>query len=296
MIKYDPQDWWRVTFSYRGTIIKRIWKRVAALMMLTVLIVIARHYGHPIPDIDHLGHTLIGVAMGLVLVFRNNASYDRYWEGRKCLGGVVAASRNLMRIGHAYAGLNDELAKRLTAYAFALKNHLHSQKRPEEFAAYLPAAEIRVLATSPNFPLFIAASISGLIQGCLKSGRIVAVVAGMMERQVDELLNNQAACERILGTPIPFGHAAHVCQLLIIYLVTLPLVLVPKLGWIAIFAVMFIAFGLMGIEEAGVEIENPFGDEPNDLPVDELCQLIACDTRMIADLPTPQDNLPKEPA
>lgn len=296
MIKYDPRDWWGITSSFRGTIIKRIWKRVAALVMLTILLIVIQMYLGLSLVIDALGHTLIGVALGLLLVFRNNSSYDRYWEGRKCLGGVIAASRNLVRIGCVYAGLNGELAKRVTAYALALKNHLHLQKQPVEFIPYLPETEIRALETSQNFPLLIATSISRLIHGSLMDGRIVAVVAGMMERQVDELLNNQAACERILRTPVPFCHAAHTRQLLFIYMVTLPFVLVPKLGWLAIFAVMLIAFGLLGIEEAGIEIEDPFGEDLNDLPVDELCQAIARDTRMIADLPPLQAAEPKLPA
>lgn len=296
MIKYDPRDWWGVTFALRGTIIQRIWKRMAALVVLTILLIIAEMYLGLSLAIDALGHTLIGVALGLLLVFRNNASYDRYWEGRKCLGGIVAASRNLIRIGSIYARLNDELAKRVTAYALAVKNNLRLQKQPEEFVPYLPEAEIRALETSQNFPLLIATSISGLIHEELKAGRIVAIVAGTMERQVDELLNNQASCERIAHTPIPFGHAAHIRQLLFIYIVTLPFVLVPKLQWMAIFAVMFIGFGLMGIQEAGVEIEDPFGEDLNDLPVDELCQVIARDTRMVADLSHLQADEPKQSA
>ena len=102
MIKYDPRDWWGVTFALRGTIIQRIWKRMAALVVLTILLIIAEMYLGLSLAIDALGHTLIGVALGLLLVFRNNASYDRYWEGRKCLGGIVVASRNLIRIGSIF--------------------------------------------------------------------------------------------------------------------------------------------------------------------------------------------------
>ncbi len=287
MIKYDPKDWWGVIFSIHGTIIPRIWQRVAALVFLTILLNIGRIYFGLSLVVDALGHTLIGVALGLVLVFRNNASYDRYWEGRRCLGCVVNASRNLIRTGTIYAGLHEELALRITAYAISLKNHLRGEKHPEEFSPYLPEAEISLLETSMNFPLLIATSVSRLVQGCFKEGKISVFEATMMEGHVNELLNNQGACERILRTPIPFGHAAHIRQLLFIYVVTLPFVLVPKLEWMAIFAVMFIGFGLMGIEEAGVEIEDPFGDDPNDLPVDDICKTIGRDMKMISDLQPP---------
>ena len=92
-----------------------------------------------------------------------------------------------------------------------------------------------------------------------------------LEAQVAALLDNQGGCERILRTPIPFAYAVHIKQLLLIYLLSLPLALVGEMGWVAIPTSAVIAFGLLGIEEAGVEIEDPFGDDPNDLPVEAIC-------------------------
>jgi putative membrane protein len=97
-------------------------------------------------------------------------------------------------------------------------------------------------------------------------------------------LDHQGACERILRTPIPFAYAVHIKQLLMVYLATLPLALVPLMNWGAVPAVIVIAFGLLGIEEAGVEIEDPFGDDPNDLPLENLCAVIARDTAALADM------------
>ena len=86
-------------------------------------------------------------------------------------------------------------------------------------------------------------------------------------------------CERILNTPVPFAHAIHVKQLLFIYLLSLPLVLIPIVGWVSVLIILVIAFGLLGIEEAGIEIEDPFGHDPNDLPLSNICQVIERDVQ-----------------
>ena len=78
-------------------------------------------------------------------------------------------------------------------------------------------------------------------------------------------------CERIRSTPIPFVYAVHIKHLLFTYLATLPFVLVAKMGMATPLAVGLIAFGLMGVEEAGLELEDPFGEDANDLPTDAMC-------------------------
>ena len=99
---------------------------------------------------------------------------------------------------------------------------------------------------------------------------------------VRALLDNQGGCERILKTPIPFAYAVHIRQMLAIYVVTLPFALVGEMGWATIPTVAVVAFGMIGIEEAGNEIEDPFGTDPNDLPLEALCATIAKDVAALA--------------
>jgi putative membrane protein len=100
--------------------------------------------------------------------------------------------------------------------------------------------------------------------------------------QINILLDCQGGCERILKTPIPFVYAAHIKHLLLLYLGTLPIVLVEKLGYSAPIAIAIMTFGLLGIQEAGLEIEDPFGTDPNDLPLDDICSTIARDVLALA--------------
>ncbi|HJZ57253.1 MAG TPA: bestrophin family ion channel [Gemmataceae bacterium] len=288
MIAYDPKSWLKVTFAFRGTIIPRVAARVGVLAGLTAAVLVLREL---IPNAElwkpfkPLGHTLIGVALGLLIVFRNNCSYDRYWEGRKLWGGIVNASRNLVREAAAFAGDASGLVGLVTAYPLALKQHLRGLKDFEEIRPLVSTAVFEHASAAANPPSVLAYYMSAWVREQVSRGKIDTVTAQAMEGHIRTFLDNQGGCERILRTPIPFAYAVHIKQLLMIYLITLPVILVGELGWVAIPAVAAIGFGLLGIEEAGVEIEDPFGDDPNDLPLEAMCSTIGRDAQALADAP-----------
>jgi putative membrane protein len=273
--------------SYRGTIIPRVLARVGVLAAITGVVLLIRE---TIPASESffkhfkpLGHVLIGVALGLLIVFRNNCSYDRYWEGRKLWGGIVNASRNLLREGAAFTGDAADLAQLVTAYPLALKQHLRGNKDLEEIRALVPPAAFDHIAAASNPPSVLAFYMTVWIRDRMNAGKFDSITAQMLEGHVRSLLDFQGGCERILRTPIPFAYAVHIKQLLMLYLVTLPFILIGDLGWVAIPAVAAIAFGLLGIEEAGVEIEDPFGDDPNDLPLEAISATIGRDVQSLAE-------------
>lgn len=287
MINYDPKAWLRVSFSWKGTVIPRVLGRLLFLLVLTVALLLVREFVSGTDPIfkpfKPLGHTLIGVALGLLIVFRNNCSYDRYWEGRKLWGGIVNASRNLLRGATAYVGDTKELANLIAAYSLALKQHLRNNKDIAEIQSLVSPAIYAQATAAANPPSIIAYHISLWIKARFDEKKIDSHTAYGLETQVRAILDCQGGCERILRTPIPFAYAVHIKQLLMLYLITLPFILVGEMQWVALPTVAAIAFGLLGIEEAGVEIEDPFGDDPNDLPVEAMCATIARDTTALAE-------------
>jgi putative membrane protein len=289
MINYDPKAWVPLTGAFRGTIIPRVAARVAILAALTLVVLLVWELVPAsqavLKHFKPLGHVLIGVALGLLIVFRNNCSYDRYWEGRKLWGSVVNSARNLVREAAAFAGDATELARLVTAYPLALKQHLRNSKDLEELRPILPPAVFEHVSSAGNPPSVLAYYMTAWIRDRMASGKFDSVTAQMLEGHVKLFLDFQGGCERILKTPIPFAYAVHIKQLLMLYLVTLPLILVGELGWVALPAVAAIGFGLLGIEEAGVEIEDPFGDDPNDLPLEAICATIGRDAQSLADAP-----------
>jgi len=289
MIDYDAKGWLRVFLSIRGTVIPRIAARVVFLAVLTVSLLIIREWvpgaAARFMSLKPLGHTLIGVALGLMIVFRTNSSYDRYWEGRKLWGGLVNTTRNLVRGAAVYTGEVRELAQFVSAYVLALKRHLRSDRDLEEIRALLPPTVFEQVAAAANPPNMLAYHMSTWIHARMGEGRYDSILAQGLESQVRILLDLQGGCERILRTPLPFAYAVHNIQLLMLYLVSLPFVLVGEIGWVSVPTVMAVSFGLIGIEEMGVEIEDPFGDDPNDLPVEAICATIARDVMALAEAP-----------
>jgi putative membrane protein len=289
MIPYEPKSWLKLTLHVRGTVIPRLLGRVGCLLLLTVVALAVKH---SLPDpskvfngFKPLGHTLIGVAIGLLIVFRTNASYDRYWEGRKLWGGIINTSRNLVRGTVAHVHDARELANLVSAYALALKQHLRNDKNLSEIEELISPELFQRASATANPPSIIALAMSRWIQHHQSHGRLDAITAQGLESQVRLLLDGQGGCERILRTPIPFAYAVHIKQLVMLYLVTLPFVLVAEMEWVALPLVGVISFGLLGIEEAGVEIEDPFGDDPNDLPVEAMCATIGRDVLALVESP-----------
>jgi len=274
MIDYPRGRWVPLTLAWRGTVLPRTLGWVVVLAGLAAgLQVLAEQFTYHI-TLPPLAHNLIGVALGLLLVFRTNASYERYWDGRRQWGGIVNASRNLVRAFASYLPeFAPEMARLAAAFPLALKQRLRGNRDLTE----LPEA----LRFEGNTPLLVTRAMSRWIAGHHASGALTGEAARALEGYVAQLVDHQGACERILRTPIPFAYVVHIRQMLLLYLLSLPYVLVPTLGWLAPAAVAFITMGLLGIEEIGVEIEEPFGTDPNDLPIEAMCSTIERDVKAL---------------
>lgn len=286
MVNYDPKAWIRVTVSVDGTVLPRVLGRMLFLAFVALALCVV-HVWWPLPSPPNapLAHSIMGVTVGLLIVFRNNCSYDRYWEGRRLWGTIVNSSRNLLRTAAAYAGGAGELANLMAAYSLALKQHLRGNTDLDEIKPLVSEEVFAQAAAAANPPSIIAFYMSKWIHDQRGADRLDPMQERTLESMVGTIIDCQGGCERILRTPIPFAYAVHIKQLLFLFLVTLPLVLVPFIHWAAPVAMLVIAFGLLGIEEAGVEIEDPFGDDPNDLPIESICAVIGRDTMALANLP-----------
>jgi putative membrane protein len=279
MIDYQPKSWGKTLYSFRGTVLPHIAWRLTILtvftgIMCTIDALFRESTKVAFFTLNTTGHSLIGVALGLLVVFRTNTSYDRFWEGRKLWGTLVNTCRSIMRCSVVYLHAGQPMGNYLCAYVSALKQHLRGVRNYEEIRGFLPADLYAQVAVTPNPPSFLALSMSQEIYAGVRNGQLPAPLAAELERLVVLLLDCQGGCERILKTPIPFTYAVHIRHMLTLYLLTLPFTLVPVMGWAAVLAVPAIGFGLLGIEEAGVEIENPFGFDPNDLPLENICTTI----------------------
>lgn len=289
MVPYDPKAWPKVMLAYAGTVIPSILSRLVLVMIVTLVIYLlhrmALALGGGLQSLETIPHQIVGVTVGFLIVFRTSTSYDRYWEGRRLWGNIVNCSRNLVREAAAYVGQVGDLAQLVTAYPLALKQHLRGNQDQSELKPLLPEPIFAAVTGAANPPATLAYYLSFWIQQRRRQGVLEAEQLRLLEQHVATIIDSQGGCERILRTPIPFAYAAHIKQLLLLYLITLPFVLVPRLDWITLPIMLVISWGLLGIEEAGVEIEDPFGDDPNDLPIEAICATIARDVQAMAQMP-----------
>ena len=286
MIEYSRNSWWRTTFTLHGTVLPAVLGRVGLLTGFSLALCVVneyvlRRFDHQLPALDQLGHSVLGMALSMLIVFRTNASNNRYWEGRQCWGAIVNASRNLARLGAVYAGPAEELAGLISAYVVAVRANLRGAADLSEIHHFVPGYVAQQAAVAGSPPTMLAMFISQWIQRRRQAGVIDVYQSLAMEEALSRMIDNQGGCERIQKTPLPFVYAALIKQILLVYLFSLPFVLVAKMGFAAPTVVAVVALGMLGIEEAGVEVEDPFGTEPNSLPLEEICDTIVRDVHQL---------------
>jgi putative membrane protein len=287
VIDYDRSNWWRTCLALQGTVLPHVLGRVGLLTTFSLVLVLVNHfvlskYDESFPTLDPIGHTVMGTALGLLIVFRTNSSYNRFWEARSHWGSLVNCSRNLARSGAIYAPPAGDLARLIAAFAIALKEHLRGSRDLSELRSLVPGRLLEEVYSAGNPPALLARAQSRWIATRLKEGRLDSIQASRMEGLVSMMTDAQGGCEKILKTPLPFVYAALIKEVLLLYLVSLPFVVVDRLWFAAPLVVAGVSLGLLGIEEAGVEIEDPFGSGPNHLPLDRICETIARDTAALA--------------
>lgn len=220
--------------------------------------------------------------MGFLLVFRINASNSRFWEGRAGWGQIINACRNLVRVGVTYSDRGSELAGLVSGYAECLRHSLQGNTDMAEVDLYLPEDLTRQVMRYGNPPTRVALAISAWIERERREGRLPPEMGRQLEDQMACLVNAQGACERILKTPLPFVYVVMIKQLIIVYLVTLPFAAGDVSGWWSPLLMAIIALALFGIEEASVEIEDPFGRDENCLDMETYTMGIARDAGQVA--------------
>jgi putative membrane protein len=221
-------------------------------------------------------HSILGLALGLLLVFRTNTAYDKWWEGRKLLGSLVNNTRNLAIKINAYFPYTQDreaLKRLLIAYPLALRNHLRDEDKTQDMVM-LTENQLKYLATQQHVPNALAKEIYRYISRANEMGTLSDFKFFSLDTHFKELTDIMGACERIKNTPLPQAYTTHLRQFLNLYLFTLPLPLVHELGYWSIPAVLVIFYALAGVKNIGEEIEEPFGRDKNDLPLDAICQRI----------------------
>lgn len=273
------KQWFWEMGQWRGSVIPTILPKILICVVVSFGVVSLDIYGFNVAVPVKSG-LIPSLVLGLLLVFRTNTAYDRFWEGRKAWGQLINTVRNLSRaiwICVIEDSPADRLAKQqmlhlLVAFAIAMKLHLRGEAINEELIPLMPADYYEHLQTMHHPPLTIAFWIGDYLEQQRRQQKINDYQLNAMFKHLDDMVACLGTCERILKTPIPAAYAIHLKQLVFLYGVTLPFEVVNDLRWLTPLLVGLISFAIFGIEEIGAEIENPFGYDANDLPLTQICQ------------------------
>lgn len=281
LIKWDreKQNWFKVLLNCKYSVIPAILPRIIFCALFGVFISLLHNLGFNV-SLPVLSSIVPSIVLGLLLVFRTNTAYERFWEGRKLWGELINTVRNLARTIWVTIEENESKDREekiatlrlLVAFAVAMKLHLREEKVNHELAALMQEKWYEKLKEMNNPPLEVAFWIGDYLQKQYQKKCINAYQVTAMFKLLDKMVNVLGGCERIKKTPIPLAYSIHLKQLLLIYCLTLPFQVVMELNWWTGLIVGIISFTVFGIEEIGIEIENPFGYDPNDLPLDQICQ------------------------
>jgi len=281
MIKYNPKNWLTFIFSFhKSDTVRILWKELLYIAVLTALITFLELHFYPkssvLKNLTSV-YSLLGFVISLLLVFRTNTAYDRWWEGRKLWGSVVNDTRNLSSLLSSLdlnAAERRQYVELITAFSKSMKEHLRRNKLELSF----PLDES---AKAGNQPLWIAHELRKSLHELRVTDRIDPIQWQQLSRHLDNLIDSLGACERILNTPIPFSYSLFFKKFIFIYVVTMPLAFVELFQYWSVLISTFVFYALVSMEILAEEIEDPFGMDDNDLPLDEICERIEEGTKQV---------------
>lgn len=223
-------------------------------------------------------HSLMGIVLGLFLVFRTNTAYDRWWEGRRLWGAIVNSTRNMALKLNAYISKEDHeerewFAKMIPNFVFATKESLRQGVHFDELEP-VDADFIEYMKKYKHVPNKISGMMYERVNTLYKKGLITGDQLINVDKEMKDLIDFMGASERIKNTPIPYSYMMYVKKFIVIYIITLPFGFVTASGYFTVPIVIIISFVLMSVELIAEEIEDPFGRDLNDLPMDELARKI----------------------
>jgi putative membrane protein len=280
MVIYNNKEWFKLLINfYRSYVMQRLvrfalWAGLLTSALCIVILEVLR-----VNIRFHSGtFSLLGIVLSILLVFRTNTAYDRWWEGRRQWGSLVNTSRNIALSVHGLLPRNDLpnrsfYAKHISNFAIALKEHLRGGVKLDELHD-LTETELQVFAVRQHLPNYLIGMLYERTQELYRSDLISGYDLIALKTHIGSLADILGACERIKKTPIPFSYSIYIKTLILAYAVLLPFGLIEEFGYFTIPIVMLIFFAFLGLELLAQEIEDPFGLDCNDLPTGNIAQTI----------------------
>lgn len=284
MINYNPKEWFSFIFRFhKADTVRKLMPLILANSVYAGLVAFIEMEVLRIGKDSHLGsltavHSLLGLVISLLLVFRTNTAYERWWEGRKLWGSLVNSSRSMAIKLNAILPLDlksdrDFFRVTIPDFAFALKNQLRGKLSKEEWELNDSFAA-NIIRENEHVPNQFVEVIMNRLADLNRRGVLLPEHLIILNPEIQNFTDVCGGCERIKNTPIPFSYSVFLKKFIFFYIMTLPIGYVFSMGYWVIPVVAFFFYVLASLELIAEEIEDPFGIDANDLPIDNIANVI----------------------
>lgn len=293
MVSYNPKEWFGYIFRlHKADTFRKLAPALLAMCLYSGIIAFLELEVWNLSESSHVKnipvmHSLLGFAISMLLVFRTNTAYDRWWEGRKLWGSLTNNSRNLAMKISAMLPSGEKshrsfFKKMIPAFAQALHAHLRREKtRLALFEDEEHKHLLNEIDDDKHLPNQIALLMYRHVHQMQAHGKISAEQLLYLNAELQSFTDICGGCERIKNTPIPFSYSVFIKKFIFIYIMTLPFGYVFNLGYWVIPVVMFVFYVLASLELIAEEIEDPFGGDENDVPTQKIAENIATNVEEI---------------
>ncbi len=288
MIAYNPKDWLKLIFIFHKSDTFRM--LLPALLIAAAYSTLLTYLSIEVHYLEFKSttviHSLLGFVISMLLVFRTNTAYDRWWEGRKLWGELVNSSRNFAlkintMIPSEAKNEKDNLNILIGNFPFVLKEHLRGRFKAVEFETNktITIEDLNKVNHKPNALIW---AIEKEVMQAYKNKNVTNEQLLLLNDELKTMANVCGACERIKNTPIPYSYSMFLKKFIFAYVFTMPLGFVYDFKYWTAPIVVFIFYAFASIELIAEEIEDPFGTDANDLPLDAIALTIRTNVKEIA--------------
>ncbi len=275
----EHKRFWRDAFALHESATPRILRRTIKFGAFATLVCLLKTFYADEVGLSVGPFEFAGAALGLLLVLRTNAGYERWWEARKLWGGIVNQTRNLA-IGVLAYGPDDRrwregVIRWTSAFPYSAIRSLRDDRKMPEAAALLGEVEANQISASEHMPGFVALRIASQLRHARDHMGMDRFAFLQIDGERIKLIDHIGACERILSAPLPRAYTIHIRRFIVLYLTTLPFAMIDRVGlWTPLFTIL-VAYPILSLDQIGMELQNPFSSANiGHLPLDELCAKI----------------------
>ncbi len=268
MFLRDRRNFWREACSWQGSVSPLVMPYVLtfglfAWCICIVASLLEKNYKINIA-LEIAPFEIAGAALGLLLILRTNAGYDRWWEARKLWGGIVNQSRNLIIGGLSYGPDDSQWREKFVKWGAVFPHitrcSLRGEKSTPEVIEILGPEEAARVFNSGHMPSYVAWQLAELLREACEVYSMDRFAFLQIDRERAQLIDHLGACERILKTPLPLVYAIKIRRFIALFLFTLPFALLHRMDSLLLvpFVTIMVAYPIMSLDQIGIELQNPF--------------------------------------